>query len=139
MGYELFCAGKRVVALIITSNQHHPPGLCYSIGRVWQGQEQGSASDVCCGHTFGRNGRYQTKELPSLICSSRKGKGLLRPHLGGCFSPSRGGSAESPGGHRQGTVSGCSRVPPVPYSKGLVNLMLKVDLVSQATCRVYVV
>lgn len=31
---------------------------------------QGSASDVCCGHTFARNGRYQTKNLPSLICSS---------------------------------------------------------------------
>lgn len=58
---------KRATALIISQ---HPPGQCDVIGGVWQGPELGSASDVCCGQTFGRNGRYQTKDLPSLMCSS---------------------------------------------------------------------
>lgn len=56
-GQELSCEKKRAAALIITYSQHSP-GRCYAIGRVWQGPELGSASDVCCGQTSGRNGRY---------------------------------------------------------------------------------
>lgn len=56
--------------MILTYDQCQLPGLRYVIGRVWQAQEPGAASDVCCGHTFGKNGRRQAKDLPSLTCSS---------------------------------------------------------------------
>lgn len=63
-GQELFRERKMI------PYRQHPPGLCYAISRVWQGSELGAASDVCSGQTFGRNGRYQTRDLLSLMCSS---------------------------------------------------------------------